>query len=97
MLKLHHYFCGVVKLQFAPVGRLKSSFGHTAININGKTYAFTEKGWNDETDTAEHLAKNDFWDAVGQELDLTPEGQAVLVKVIKQDMAEKPKWSNQNK
>jgi hypothetical protein len=83
-------------LTFDPVGHLKSSFGHTAININGTTYAFTEKGRNDETDTADYLTRNDFRDAVGQELDLTPEEQAVLVKVIKQDMAEKPKWSSQN-
>lgn len=83
-------------LTFAPVGHLRSSFGHTAININGTTYAFTEKGWNEPKPTAEYLKKNDFRDAVGQELDLTPREQDLLVKMIEQDMAEKPKWSSQN-
>jgi hypothetical protein len=83
-------------LTFDPVGRLRSSFGHTAININGTTYAFTEKGWSREKNTAEYLADNDFRNAVGQELDLTPEEQSLLVKVIKQDMADNPKWSSQN-
>jgi hypothetical protein len=83
-------------LTFDPVGHLKSSFGHTAININGKTYAFTEKGWNDEKKTAAYLTQNDFRDAVGQELNLTANEKDLLVKMIKQDMAEKPKWSSQN-
>lgn len=83
-------------LTFDPVGHLKSSFGHTAININGITYAFTEKGWNKEEKTANYLTNNDFRDAVGQELNLTAKEQDLLVKMIKQDMAEKPKWSSQN-
>ncbi len=83
-------------LTFDPVGHLKSSFGHTAININGTTYAFTEKGWNKGEETAKYFARNHFRNAVGQELDLTPEEQDLLVKVIKQDMADNPKWSSQN-
>ena len=83
-------------LTFDPVGYLRSSFGHTAININGTTYAFTEKGWNKPEKTANYLADNNFRNAVGQELDLTPEEQALLVKVIKQDIADNPKWSSQN-
>lgn len=82
-------------LTFDPVGHLRSSFGHTAININGTTYAFTEKGWYEQT-TAQYLHDNRFRNAVGQELDLTPQEQALLVKVIKQDMADNPKWSSQN-
>ncbi len=83
-------------LTFDPVGHLKSSFGHTAININGTTYAFTEKGWTEGEETAKYLARNHFRNAVGQELDLTPEEQDLLVKVIKQDMADNPKWSSQS-
>src|SRR5208283_5216982 len=56
-------------LTFDPVRRLSSSFGHTAININGTTYAFTEKGWSKEKNTAEYLADNGFRNAVGQELE----------------------------
>ncbi len=83
-------------LTFDPVGLLRSSFGHTAININGNTYAFTEKGWKSKETTANYLAKNDFRDAVGQELNLTAKEQDLLLKMIEQDMAEKPKWSGQN-
>ncbi len=83
-------------LTFDPVGYLRSSFGHTAININGTTYTFTEKGWDEGIETTKYLAKNNFRDAVGQELDLTPEEQALLVKVIKQDKADNPKWSPEN-
>ncbi|MGA2403963.1 MAG: hypothetical protein ABSG91_20025 [Syntrophobacteraceae bacterium] len=83
-------------LTFDPVGHLKSSFGHTAINVNGTTYAFTEKGWNQPETTAEYLKNNNFRAAVGQELDLTPNEQDLLVKMIEQDMAEKPKWSSRN-
>jgi hypothetical protein len=71
-------------LTFDPVGHLRSSFGHTAININGKTYAFTEKGWSQPETTSDYLKRNDFRDAVGQELDLTPKEQDLLVKMIKQ-------------
>ncbi len=32
-------------ITFAPVGHGKSSFGHTAVNINGTIYSFGERGW----------------------------------------------------
>ncbi len=80
-------------LTFDPVGHLKSSFGHTAININGTIYAFGEKGWYKQT-TATYLQDNSFRDAVGQELNLSPQEQDILVKMIEQDMAEKPQWSS---
>ncbi|MGA2027100.1 MAG: hypothetical protein ABSH17_08535, partial [Syntrophobacteraceae bacterium] len=82
-------------LTFDPAGYLRSSFGHTAININGMTYTFGHSGWH-PIKTAEYLKENDFRDGVGQELDLTPEEQDLLVKVIKQDMADNPKWSPEN-
>jgi len=82
-------------LTFDPVGHLRSSFGHTAININGMTYSFGHNGWQ-PIKTAKYFKDNDFRDGVGQELDLTPEEQDLLVKVIKQDMADNPKWSPQN-
>ena len=83
-------------LTFDPVGYLRSSFGHTAININGTTYTFTEKGWDDGEKSADYLKRNNFRKAIGQELDLSPEEQALLVKVIKQDKADNPKWSPEN-
>ena len=82
-------------LTFDPVGYLRSSFGHTAININGMTYSFGHNGWN-PIKTADYLKENHFRDGVGQELDLTPEEQDLLVKMIKQDMADNPKWSPEN-
>jgi len=65
-------------LTFDPVGYGKSSFGHTAININGTTYSFGESGWHIEN-TADFLKRNNFRNAVGQELNLTPAEEGLLV------------------
>jgi len=82
-------------ITFSPVGSGKSSFGHTAINVNGTTYSFGENGWFVEK-TSDYLKRNDFRDAVGQVLNLTPEQEAQLVQAIQADMAKNPKWSPQN-
>jgi len=44
-------------LTFSPAGYGRSSFGHTAININGTTYTFTENGWYKES-TLDYLKPN---------------------------------------
>jgi RHS repeat-associated protein len=82
-------------ITFSPVGYGKSSFGHTAINLNGMIYSFGEKGWFMEQ-KSDYMRRNNFRDAIGQELNLTLAEEALLQKLIKDDMAENPKWSPEN-
>ena len=82
-------------LTFAPVGHGKSSFGHTAIDLNGTTYSFGEKGWFSEQ-TKSYLDRNSFRDATAQRLDLTAEQEVGLKESIEKDMAKNPKWSLDN-
>jgi len=79
-------------LTFDPVGYGKSSFGHTAININGTTYSFGESGWHIEN-TADFLKRNNFRNAVGQELNLTPAEEGLLVQIIREDNRQNPQWT----
>ena len=78
-------------LTFDPVGHGKSSCGHTAININGITYSFGENGWFSEP-TGDYLKRNNFRNAHGQVLKLTPDQEANLLSVIKEDIKNKAKW-----
>ena len=79
-------------LTFSPVGCGKSSFGHTAININGTVYSFGEHGWYTES-FADFMSRNSFRDAVGSELDLSPDQESELTDLIKKDISNHAKWS----
>ena len=78
-------------LYFEPVGSGRSSLGHTAININGTTYSFGEKGWN-KTRTPGYLRRNSFRDAYGLELKLTDAQEKQLQELIEEDIKKNPKW-----
>jgi RHS repeat-associated protein len=79
-------------LTFGPAGHRKSSFGHTAVNINGTVYSFTEKGWY--TDSFErYMTLNGFRSAVGLVLSLSDETEVVLESRIRQDIDQHPQWS----
>ncbi len=78
-------------ITFDPVGKGKSSFGHTAINLNGMIYSFGEKGWFVEL-TSTYMVRNSFRNATGQELNLTTEQEQQLEQAIKNDMAKNPVW-----
>jgi len=78
-------------ITFDPVGYGRSSMGHTAIDVNGMTYSFGENGWFSQP-TIDFLARNNFRDATGQVLNMTPEQEGALVAAIQRDMAEKQKW-----
>jgi RHS repeat-associated protein len=79
-------------LTFCPVGNGRSSFGHTAININGTVYSFGERGWHTES-FADYMARNSFRDANGQVLDLSSEQEGALEDLMKKDMGRNPKWT----
>jgi RHS repeat-associated protein len=69
-------------LTFQPVGWGTSSFGHTAVNINGTVYSWGPNGlWSGPLE--EYLQKNAFRDAVGSVLKLTPEQESSIEKFIK--------------
>lgn len=82
-------------ITFAPAGYGKSSFGHTAVNINGTIYSFGEKGWY--TDSFDHYMKlNNFRSAVGLVLALSEDREGTLETRIKQDIDSNPKWTTSN-
>ncbi|MEY2483497.1 MAG: hypothetical protein QOK24_2025 [Verrucomicrobiota bacterium] len=82
-------------ITFAPAGHGKSSFGHTAVNINGTIYSFGEKGWY--TDSFGHYMKlNSFRSAVGLVLTLSEDREATFETRIKQDIDLAPKWTPAN-
>lgn len=82
-------------LTFAPVGHGKSSFGHTAVNINGTIYSFGERGWY--TDSYGHFMDlNGFRSALGQVLAITPETEEALERLIQQDILRRPQWDLNN-
>jgi hypothetical protein len=66
---------------FQPVGWGSSSFGHTAININGTVYSWGPNGlWTGPA--AEYLSRNDFRSAVGAVINLTPQQETTLQDFI---------------
>jgi RHS repeat-associated protein len=68
--------------QYTPAGSGASSFGHTAMNVNGTTYSFGPGGWwVGKTD--EYLAKNSFRDTIATTLNLTPEQEKALEDCLK--------------
>jgi hypothetical protein len=80
---------------FDPVGRGKSSFGHTAINLNGTVYSFGEKGWFSEP-FDKYMERNKFRSSTGQVLDYSSEQEKLLEVFIKQDIKKNPKWTSNN-
>ena len=64
-------------LTFSGAGSGRSFFGHTAININGTTYSFGERGWFTEP-TKDFMNRNNFRSAYGADLKLTPEEEKAL-------------------
>ena len=82
-------------ITFNPVGQGKSSFGHTAINLNGVIYSFGERGWFTEP-FEDYMKRNNFRTATGQVLDLTPDDEAMLKDAFMKDMKRNPKWTAKN-
>ena len=78
------YFLGlyIEVYTFEPVGWGSSSFGHTAIKINGSVYSWGPSGlWTGTPGS--YLGKNDFRSAVGAVLNSGKEQEATLEQFIK--------------
>jgi RHS repeat-associated protein len=82
-------------ITFAPAGHGKSSFGRTAVNINGTIYSFGEKGWYTDS-FARYMNLNGFRSAIGLVLALSEESEATLESRIQQDIDQHPQWSPSN-
>jgi len=71
-------------ITFQPVGWGASSFGHTAYNDNGIIYSFGPKGmWKGSF--KDYMERNEFREAVGAVLNLTPEQEERIGKCLEKD------------
>jgi RHS repeat-associated protein len=78
---------------FQPVGWGSSSFGHTAYNDNGTVYSFGPNGmWKGSFE--DYMKKNDFREAVGAVLNLTPQQEDMLRKCLEKDAGSYGKFTN---
>ena len=80
-------------ITFQPVGWGSSSFGHIAYNDNGTIYSFGPKGmWTGTFD--DYMKKNDFREAVGAVLKITPQQEKKLRKCLQRKQKKYGKFEN---
>ncbi len=80
-------------ITFQPVGWGRSSFGHTAYNDNGTVYSFGPNGmWTGSFE--DYMKMNDFREAVGAVLNLTPQQEDKLRKCLEKNAGDYDKFTN---